>query len=557
MLFAEPDTNKIEIGFPNGKTISCPVGIRADTVLPDLDCPQKDLAAILINNEMASLSTPLYTNSCIKPVFLESPQGALILRRTLSFLLYAASKKVFPERVLRIGHSLGDCYYFSYCGGEKITENDIELLNKAIDDFIKKDLDIEYTSLPYNDAAQLFEKEKQQDTLLLLQQNADAKIFVNMCDGFIDIYTAPLLAKTALIKTYHLFLYKDGMLLHFPHKQNEKLTEFTDQPKIFAVFNEYKKRGKTLGVSSVAHLNQLVLKQEIKEFIDKSEAFADKKIAEIADTILKRCDEIQLILIAGPSGSGKTTTAKRLSIQLKMRGIESIPMSLDDYYLPPDKVPRDENGDSDLECPEALDIPYLNEQLCSFFAGKEITLPLFDFKKSQRTKGKNIRLGRQKTVLLIEGIHGLNDQLTPHIKMSNKFKIYVSPLIQLNLDEHHRISTNDNRLLRRIARDYQFRGVSAEKTLEMWPSVHRGSEKYIFKFQNDADMVFNSALDYEISVLKLYAEPLLRSVRPELEIYSEAARLLLFLQNFYPIQAQYVPSLSVLREFIGESEFTY
>jgi uridine kinase len=353
--------------------------------------------------------------------------------------------------------------------------------------------------------------------------------------------------------------YEEGFLLRFPATgAGNRIEPFEDNPKIFSVYSEYKKWGRILGVHSVGKLNRLVSERAIKDYIRIAEAFHEKKIAEIADQIFQKKDDVKTVLIAGPSSSGKTTSAKRLSIALKVMGIEPIAIGLDNYYVNTDKTPRDEKGDPDYECLEALDVPYLNEQLLSLLAGEEVTLPVYDFKTGRRREegGKKIRLDR-RTMLVIEGIHGLNEALTPQIKRETKFKIYISALTQLNLDDHNRISTSDNRLLRRMVRDNQFRGTGAAKTFKMWPSVQRGERKHIFPFQNTADVAFNSALDYELAVLKVYAEPLLRSVKPAMKEYSEAARLLSFLGNFAPILPHYVPGTSILREFIGESEFKY
>jgi uridine kinase len=271
----------------------------------------------------------------------------------------------------------------------------------------------------------------------------------------------------------------------------------------------------------------------------------------------ERQDKLKVALIAGPSSSGKTTAAKRLSLELRVLGWQPLEFNLDSYYLDSARVPSDENGEKDYECLESLDISYLNEQLLDLFSGKEIVLPSFDFKSgSRREGGKRIKLGG-KSILIIEGIHGLNDKLTPLIKAEEKFKIYISALTQLNLDSRNRIPTSDNRLLRRLVRDYQFRGTPAYRTLQMWANVQRGEQKHIFPFQNKADAAFNSALDYELAVLKFYAEPLLRAVKPNQTEYAEAVRLLSFLENFAPISPQYVPGESILREFIGGSDFKY
>jgi uridine kinase len=283
----------------------------------------------------------------------------------------------------------------------------------------------------------------------------------------------------------------------------------------------------------------------------------NKKIAAIADSIAERAGSVKVILLAGPSSSGKTTTAKKLSIQLRVMGFEPLAISLDDYFMDRERTPKDEKGEYDFECLEALDVEYLNEQLVALFGGQEIELPAFDFKSgTRRASGKRIALGGRR-ILVLEGIHGLNDELTPRVPKDQKFKVYVSALTQLNLDDHNRVSTTDNRLLRRMVRDYNFRGHSAEATLKMWPSVQRGERKHIFPYQNSADAAFNSAHDYEIGVLKIYAEPLLRTVKPTCREYSEARRLQSFLDAFTPIPAQSVPGDSILREFIGDSEFKY
>jgi uridine kinase len=375
----------------------------------------------------------------------------------------------------------------------------------------------------------------------------------------VDLYIAPLVNRTGLLGAFALLPYHNGFLLCFPGVgRGLSIDPFEDSPKIFSVYNEYKKWGRIVGVHAVGRLNRLVSEQTVREYIGIAEAFQNNKLAEIAADIYKKRDTIKIILIAGPSSSGKTTTAKRLSIQLKVMGIEPAAISLDDYYVNTDKTPRDEKGDPDYECLEALDVPYLNEQLVDLLDGREVEIPLYDFKAGRRREkgGKRFKMTR-RTLLIVEGIHGLNDALTSHIDRDKKFKLYVSALTQLNLDDHNRIPTSDNRLLRRIVRDHQFRGNSALGTIKMWPNVQHGERKHIFPFQNTADAAFNSALDYELAVLKFYAEPLLRMVKPDVPEYSEAVRLLSFLENFAPIPPMFVPGQSILREFIGGSEFKY
>ncbi|MCL2833258.1 MAG: nucleoside kinase [Treponema sp.] len=537
----------------------CSVGVRGADLIPQFGTLPGTLAAIKVNNETVSLASPLEFNAVAEPVFLESSEGSSIYRRTLAFLLAVAARKLFPERQLYIGHSLGHSFYYTFNRGDKPKQKEIQQLAAGMREYAQKDISISNGYMAYAEALDFFKKTGQNDTALLLEGRNESKVRVNECDGFIDLYIAPLLHRTGLLTVFDLMPYKDGFLLRFPTTGHlETIETFKDIPILYNVYSEYKKWGRIVGVESVGLLNRMISDRTIRDYIRTAEAFQEKKLADIADQIYKKKDTVKTILIAGPSSSGKTTTAKRLSIALKVMGIEPIAISLDNYYLGTDKTPRDEKGDPDFECLEALDVPYLNEQLLALLDGKEVTLPMFDFRAGKRKEegGRTIKLER-RTMLIIEGIHGLNDALTPQIKKETKFKLYVSALTQLNLDDHNRIPTSDNRLLRRLVRDNQFRGAVAERTLQMWPSVQRGEKKYIFPFQNSADAAFNSALDYELAVLKFYAEPLLRTIKPRMKEYSEAVRLLAFLENFQPIPPQYVPSQSILREFIGDSEFKY
>jgi uridine kinase len=554
----------IQIWIKNGegrdREFVCPFGTTLESLVSNFGPLPATLAAVKANDEILPLSSRLEVNARLEPVLLGSAEGTAIYRCSLAFLLAVAASKLFPERNLYIGHSLGHSYYYTFLEGKKPEKEEIDELQKRMKDLVLEDLPIDCYYMAYLQAMEIFTKNRQQDdTALLLNERSDSKIMVNECAGFIDLNISPLVNRTGLLSEFELMPYGDGFLLRFPVPGAGSLIEaFEDSPKIFSVYSEYKKWGRIVGVYSVGHLNQLVSNRSIREYIRVAEAFQEKKLAEIADEIYKKKDDVKAVLIAGPSSSGKTTTAKRLSIALKVLGIEPIAISLDNYYVDTDKTPVDEKGKPDYECLEALDVPYLNQQLLSLFAGNEVTIPVYDFRTGRRREegGRKIRLDR-RTMLIIEGIHGLNDALTHQIKKETKFKLYVSALTQLNLDDHNRIPTSDNRLLRRMVRDYQFRGAGAIWTFQMWPSVQRGENKHIFPFQNTADAAFNSALDYELAVLKVYAEPLLHSVKPGMKEYAEAARLLSFLGNFAPIPPQYVPGTSILREFIGESEFKY
>ncbi|MCL2271623.1 MAG: nucleoside kinase [Treponema sp.] len=549
----------IKINFQGNKTVECEYGTKASTLTQYFDIPGEKIAAVRENNEIRPMGTSLLVNASLEPILLDSPDGVMIYRRTLSFVLAIAAQKVFPDNGVYVGHSLGNSYYYTLSSGEKPKDSDIKKLDAEMKQIIKDDLPVTFKYLAYDEALQLFKKKVQTDTALLLEQRSSSYIKVNECMGYMDIYIQPLLGRTGLLRSFELIPYQEGFLLHFPGiGKRDKLDPFTDEPQIFKVYNDYKKWGRNVGVRVVGELNSLIAERKIRDYIRIAEAHQTRKMSDIANMIHEKKDKIRMVLIAGPSSSGKTTSAKKLSIELMVLGHNPIAVSLDDYYRGTSNTPKDENGEPDYECLEALDIPFLNEQLQTLYRGGEITLPVYDFKCGERreTGGKKIRL-EEKNILIVEGIHGLNDALTYTIDRKTKFKIYVSALTQLNLDDHNRIPTSDNRLLRRMVRDAQFRGMKAAGTIKMWPKVQAGERKHIFPFQNSSDTAFNSALDYELSVLKYYADPLLRAVKPNAIEYSEAARLLSFLENFTPIPPQYVPGTSILREFIGESEFKY
>jgi uridine kinase len=549
----------LELRFPGGHTVKCPAGTRAESLVEHFGIPPEEIAAVRVNNEILPLLARLEINAAVEPVSLSCPEGVMIYRRSLAFLLAAAAKELFPARSLRVGHSLGNSYYYTFADERKPAGEEIGALKEKMAALVREDLPIRSGMTAYSEALELFGGSRQTDTSLLLAQRSESRVRINRCGDFADLYIEPLVPRTGILSAFELSAYQEGFLLRFPGVGRGKTIDpFEDSPTIFSVYNEYKKWGRIIGVHAVGHLNRLSAEREIQDYIRIAEAFQAKKLSETADRIYEKKETLKVVLIAGPSSSGKTTTAKRLSIDLKVMGIEPIAVSLDDYYVNTDRTPRDEAGEPDYECLEALDVPYLNEQLLALFNGGEVTLPVYDFKIGRRREGggRKIRLDR-RTMLIIEGIHGLNDALTPQIPGDTKFKLYVSALTQLNLDDHNRIPTSDNRLLRRMVRDHQFRGNDAAGTIRMWPKVQQGERKHIFPFQNGADAAFNSALDYELAVLKYYADPLLRSVKPPQAEYAEAVRLLSFLENFTAIPPQYVPGQSILREFIGDSEFRY
>jgi uridine kinase len=544
-----------------GEERSYPYGIRPDSLVKELGLGEKEIAAVRVNGEILSLSEGLTINAVLEAVPLSSPDGMMIYRRSLAFLLAMASKQLFPGEELRIGHSLGNGYYYTFRSESLVPASGaVEELKQAMLKTAADNLPISVRPMAYGEALDLFRSRGQEDTALLLEHRNENVLKINECGSFADLYVEPLVIRTGLLPIFDLRPYENGFLLRFPAIGREQIIDpFEDSPLIFSVYREYKKWGRIVNVQSVGKLNCMVSQGMIRDYIRTAEAFQARKLAEIAEKIYEQKERVKAVFIAGPSSSGKTTTAKRLAVELMVMGIKPLAVGLDDYYRNNEDLPLDEEGKPDYEALEALDIPFLNAQLLELFEGREIQLPVFDFKAGRRKEegGRSIHMEERRTMLIIEGIHGLNDALTPQVEGSLKFKLYVSALTQLNLDDHNRIPTSDNRLLRRLVRDHQFRGKDAYWTLNQWASVQGGERKHIFPFQNSADAAFNSALDYELPVLKFYAENLLRAVKPGRREYGEAVRLLSFLENFTPIPPQYTPSQSILREFIGGSEFKY
>jgi uridine kinase len=552
--------SNIRIYFSNTqKTVDCAYGTKASVLIEHFGIPADEIAAVKVNNEIRPLGTSLLVNAAVEPVLVDSPEGAMIYRRTLSFVLAIAARNIFPQDGVHVGHSLGSSYYYTFSSGDKPKDGQVEKLAEEMQNLVKKDLPITFKYLSYEEAVQLFREHRQTDTALLLEQRSSSRIKVNECQGYMDIYIQPLLERTGLLKAFELMSYMDGFLLRFPPiGKGITLAPFMDEPHLYQIYDDYRKWGRIVGVRVVGELNSKIAGRTFLDYIRIAEAHQARKMADIASQIYEKHEKIKMVLIAGPSSSGKTTSAKKLAIELMVLGIKPIAVSLDDYYRGTAETPKDEKGDPDYECLEALDVPYLNEQLQALYRGEEVTLPVYDFKTGCRKEsgGRKIKL-EGNNILIVEGIHGLNDALTYSIDRGTKFKIYISALTQLNLDDHNRIPTSDNRLLRRMVRDSQYRSMDAAGTIKMWPKVQAGERRYIFPFQSTSDAAFNSALDYELSVLKYYADPLLRAVKPDKVEYAEAVRLLSFLENFTPIPPQYVPGTSILREFIGDSEFKY
>ncbi len=514
--------------------------------------------AVFVNNELAPLAAPINADCTLSPVYPDSPMGAEVYRHSLCFLLAKAAREIVPKRRLMVSMAIGNGYYHYFDDDEPISPQLLEALASRMRRDVNADLPISIVMRSWSDALEYFEQSNQADTVALIEYINDPFVQLNECDGYRDLHIAPLVPRTGLLNIWELIPYRRGMLLRFPHtKKPYELDPFSDIPVLYEIAEEYEEKAKVLNAGSIGALNRINQAGKIQDFIMVAEALQNKKLSAIADRIAEKSDTTKVILIAGPSSSGKTTSAKKLSIQLRALGFKPIHIELDNYFVDRSRTPRDEDGKPDFECLEALDIEFLNQQLLELFDGKEVELPVFDFKSgSRKASGITVSL-KNNELLILEGIHGLNDKLTPQIPAEYKLKIYVSALTQLNVDDHNRVRTTDYRLLRRMVRDYNFRGHDARATLGMWPSVQRGERRYIFPFQGSADIAFNSALDYELGVLKVFAEPLLQAVKPHHPEYSDARRIQAFISRISPISPQYVPNDSILREFIGSSVFEY
>jgi uridine kinase len=511
----------------------------------------------LVNHELQSCAKILTSDCSVEPVRLFGDMGKRMYRHTICYLLCSAVSMLFPDRKLVIGHSLGDGYYFSFDDDYTLENRDIAAISNTMHSLVEQNLPIEEITMPYREALDYFNDRHFEQTAALLSTRNDPVIDLYRLLGYLDISYEPLIGKTGLLQVWELRPYQErGMLLRYPRSYDFlELDTYKDNPLLFSVFKEYKAWGNILNIQSLGQLNKMGNQNTVGSFIRLAEALQQKKISSIADKI-HQSGNVKFIFIAGPSSSGKTTFAHKLCTQLQVLGKKTVKISLDNYYLNTEFVPKDENNKPDLEALEAIDVAQFQKDLESLNEGKSVYLPRFDFKTTTRTYEKEPVTMDKRTLLVIEGIHGMNPKLVSSIDKDLVFRIYISALTQLNLDDHNRISTTDNRLIRRLVRDNRTRGTNAETTLSMWPSVQRGENRYIFPYQNNADVMINSALDYELGVLAPLADPLLKMVKPSQGmIYETARRLLRFLDNINPIADTLVPQDSLLREFIGGSEF--
>ncbi|HPD67657.1 MAG TPA: hypothetical protein PLI27_06240 [Ignavibacteriales bacterium] len=514
------------------------------------------IVGALVNNTVRELDYEIFAPKHIKFFDASSRMGMRMYTRGLSFVLIKAFYDLYPDAMLTISHPVSRGLF---CEVENLEVTDEVILNikNRMKELIDKDIPFVRKQIETDEVIKLYEKYKQKEKIDLLKFRKHIYSSVYFLEDRPDYFYGFLVPSTGYLKVFDLFKFNDGMLLKLPKRSNPNIIdENVHQNKLFGILKEHSEWAEIIGVKTVGDINSKIDNGEISDIIKISEALQEKKIAMIADDIHNRKD-VKFVLISGPSSSGKTSFCKRLDIQLRVLGYKPINISLDDYFVDRELTPRDENGDYDFECLEAIDIEAFNKDMTDLLNGKEVDMPKFNFTIGKRFSSGNKIKAQENTIFLIEGIHGLNPKLSAMIDDKFKYKIYVSALTTILLDRHNRISTTDNRLIRRLVRDYYYRGYSAYDTLSRWESVTRGEQKNIFPFQENADVMFNSSLLYEIGVLKLHLAKILVDVPENVEEYAEAKRLMKFLTYFKEIPEKEIPPTSIIREFFGGSSFKY
>ena len=556
--FIEKLGDSIEITLPDGRIISGKRNATIEdffTLLGEWDGSQ--IVGAVVDGSLKELTTTLERSCDVQPVNMSTSDGSKIYRRSLTFLLETAFDDLFPDYFLTIDHSVPNGGYFCrILGREPLNRKEIKQIESCMKQLVKDNLPIYKERVSLEEATAYFEKKAYKDKLRLLKYRKKPYLVLYKLEMHKDYHHGYMVPSTGYLSLFRLLPRGEGFILQYPRRGSPKeLQSMPNYSKLLGLFKQYGAWLENLDIDSLGSLNDSIKNGMIREVILVSEALHEQKISQIADKIAKKSSKIKVVMIAGPTSSGKTTFSKRLAIQLITYGISPFALEMDDYFIDREKTPKDENGNLDFESFRALDAALMEKDIKSLMEGKEVTLPHYNFKTGLREKGKTVRLDKNQ-IILIEGIHGLNPQLLTEISSENTFRIYASCLTQLNLDYYNRISTTDTRMLRRIVRDAQSRGYSAQRTIDMWESVRKGEREYIFPYQENANEIFNSALVYELAVLKPYAEPLLRQIPYGTFEYMEAKRLLAFLDWFLPIDNTLIPDNSILREFIGGSILT-
>lgn len=542
----------------NGQTLTAPIGSTLSEVFRDagIDMKYGPICA-KVNNKVEGMHYRIYHNKDVEFLDMISGSGSRNYTRSLFFVLCKAVHDLYPQSKVVIDIPVSKGYYVDLTIGHEVTDDDVASIRQRMQQIIDAKMPIRRFEVPTEDAVKMFEEKGDKAKSKLLRSAGSLYTTYYQIDDYVDYYYGSLLTNTSKIYLFGLEKYFNGLLLRIPDlKDPGTLPQMTRQDKMFEIFREHHHWQEIMGLRTAGDFNEMVRKGQATNLINVSEALQEKKLTEIADEIASHKD-VKLVLLAGPSSSGKTTTCKRLSIQLLANGIKPLQISLDDYFVDREHTPKDDKGEYDYESIYALNLKLINDQFNALFRGEEIELPKYNFQTGRSEKsGQKLRM-QPNNVLVVEGIHALNPELTAQIPEAQKFRVYVSALTTILLDDHNYIPTTDNRLLRRIIRDYKYRGVNAQETIHRWPSVRAGENKWIFPYQENADVMFNSAMLFELAVIKQQAEPLLEQVPENCEEYSEAYRLRKFLKYFQPIPNRDIPPTSLLREFLGGSSFKY
>ena len=510
-----------------------------------------------VNNKVEGMHYRVYNSKDVEFLDMTSSSGSRAYTRTLFFVLCKAVQDIYPATDVVIDIPVSNGFYVDIRLGRPVVDEDVNIIRRCMQEIIDARMPIRRFTVPTEEAVALFQEKGDIEKVKLLKTSGSIYTTYYKIGDYVDYYYGTLLTNTSQLYLFGLEKYYDGMLLRIPSLKNpDVLGEMTRQDKMFEIFKEHHRWQSILGIRTIGDFNQAIDANHATDIINISEALQEKKIAKIAEEIASR-KGVKLVLLAGPSSSGKTTSCKRLSIQLAVNGLKPLQISLDDYFVDREKTPKDASGEYDYESIYALDLDLINEQFNALFRGEEVELPKYDFQSGKSKKSGNRLKMNDNNVLVVEGIHALNPELTAHIPQEQIFRVYASALTTILLDNHNYIPTTDNRLLRRIIRDNKYRGVSAQETIHRWPSVRAGENKWIFPFQENADAMLNTAMLYELAVIKMQAEPLLQQVPENCEEYAEAYRLLKFLKYFKGIPYNNLPPTSLLREFLGGSSFHY